>query len=327
MKVLVTGARGFIGQHLLRLLVERGHRVVACARSPVVSKEDCDYDGRVSWFYGDLLEDESYEQLPTDIDAVYHSAARLGGWRVGEQEIRAANIQVVWMLLQWFSNSEGRQFIFFSTPGVQGFGHRLAGESDKFNPRAAYERSKVEAERVVTSYNYAPNQHWTILRPDFVYGPGDTRRLPLYRRIKKGFWVIAGTGESLIRPTYVLDVCEAALRCLQNENAYSQVFNIAGPDLVTAKEYAQTIAIACGCSLRAYRLPVGVLKILAVLFECLSLVSGRKPFLTRSQVEFLAEDHGTDIQKIANLIGFKPRVSLAQGMGETISWATREGML
>jgi nucleoside-diphosphate-sugar epimerase len=327
MKVLVTGARGFIGQHLVRLLVERGHQVFACARKPKAKEQDCNYGGKVSWVYGDLLAQACYEQLPTEIDVVYHSAARLGGWRVDEREIRAANIHVVEKLLHWFSNSEGRQFIFFSTPGVQGFGHKLAGESDKFNPRAAYERSKVEAERVVSSHNYSDNQHWTILRPDFVYGPGDTRRLPLYRRIKKGFWVIAGTGESLIRPTYVLDVCEAALRCLQNENAYSQVFNIAGPDLVTAKEYAQTIAIACGCPLRAYRLPVGVFKILAVFFECLSLVSGRKPFLTRSQVEFLAEDHGTDIQKIANLIGFKPRVSLAQGMGETISWATKEGML
>ena len=229
--------------------------------------------------------------------------------------------------MDWFSAAHGRRFIFVSTPGVQGFGYRLAGENVPFNPRGLYEKSKVLAEKAILSHRFKANQYWTIIRPDFVYGPGDLRRILLYRKIKAGRWPRVGSGRSVLRPTFVLDVCRAIHACLSNPASYNEIFNVAGPALITTQYYAETIAKLLGVKLLSLTLPVNLLKIVAIGCEALAGLIGTKPMVTRSQVEFLTEDHGTDIAKIKNALGFAPQFSFEDGMRQTLAWAIANKLL
>jgi len=230
-------------------------------------------------------------------------------------------------LLEWFCSSNCKHFVFISTPGVQGFGHKLATETEPYNPRDIYERTKSSSEKMIQTHKFKPGQNWTIIRPDFVYGPEDSRRLKLYKRIEARQWIRVGKGNSVFRPTYVTDVCRAVYKCLQNDRAYSQIFNVAGPELVSCDEYIAVIARLLDVKLLPLRLPISVFMIGAVFFEWIAKAFHTRPFFTKSQIEFLTEDHGTSISKIRNLLGFTPAIDLENGMKKTLTWAKEQNLL
>lgn len=327
MKVLITGAAGFIGQHLLRSLQPICQEIHCVIRDPSKWRHPALAANQLELIEGDLAERRTYDQLPSRVDAVVHLAASLGSWDMRESSIMADNAVATQQLLDWFKRAAARQFIFVSTPGVQGFGHRLAKEDLPYAPRGLYEISKAVAEKRVTHCPLNPEQYWTILRPDFVYGPGDYRRLKLYRRIKSRRWFRIGDGCSVLRPTFVEDVAEAIVRCIGDHAAQNQIYNVAGPELLTVDEYIQAIATSLGVKLPGLRIPVGLLNMAATLCEAGARISKSQPIMTRSQVEFLTQDHGTAIGKIHRHLGFTPRVNFEQGIQQTIAWANQNNLL
>jgi UDP-glucose 4-epimerase len=238
-----------------------------------------------------------------------------------------ANVEVTENLLEWFSRKHCKHFLFISTPGVQGFGRKLAKETDPYSPRGPYEESKVLAEEKIRNWGFASVQHWTIVRPDFVYGPGDVRRTRLYKRIMRRKWIKIGNGTSVIRPTYVGDVCRAVHMCLENPRAFSQVLNVGGADLMSSGEYINTIAGILGVKLLPFRIPASVAKAGAAASEWLARATKTNPLVTKGQIEFLTEDHGTDISKIREVLGFEPTMRFDAGMRRTLLWAREQNLL
>lgn len=327
MKTLITGATGFIGSNLLNLLVSKGIRVFCVVRHPSRLSDLSLPTHLAQVITGDLGSAPTFAKFPTSVDIVIHLAAVLGAWNKNEQSIMKTNVEITKCLLDWFSMSDSKQFIFLSTPGVQGFGHRLARESDPYNPGTIYERSKVIAEEIIQNHDFRSGQNWTIIRPDFVYGPQDVRRIKLYKRIMKRRWIKIGKGSSVLRPTFVLDLCRAVFMCMGNPNAYSQVFNVAGPELITSDKYAEIIAQVLGVKLPPLRLPAFVIMMGAIAVEWIARMTNTHPLVTKSQVDFLTIDHGTDISKIRDLIGFTPITDFRSGMGETLAWMKGRGYI
>ncbi|KIH75863.1 Nucleoside-diphosphate-sugar epimerase [Geoalkalibacter ferrihydriticus] len=325
-KILVTGAAGFIGQHLVKLLLDEGQSVVAVVRDATRLKN---FSGlpRLEILAGDLEEPETIGRLPENVDGVVHLAALLGDSGRDEAQMIAANVTSTERLLAWFSQSPARGFVLLSTPGVQGLGHREAPESAPCNPHGVYERTKMHAEQVIRSHPFRGDQRWTILRPDFVYGPGDLRRIRLYRQIARRHWVRIGSGTAVVRPTYVSDVCRAIASCLYHPRAANETFNIAGPELLTIDQYVDTIADLLGVKLWPLRLPTPLFHAAAPLLAWSARRSGKTPLFTRSQVDFLTCDHGTCIRHIQAMLGFEPQVAFREGMARTLAWARRAGHL
>ena len=326
-KVLITGASGFIGSHLLQLLLARGYSVVCVVRDPLQLVTTEIPSARLEVIKGDLNLESTMQQLPPAIDVVIHLAALLGDAEAEGQELTKSNVEMTGRLLQWFSLSEGKQFIFVSTPGVQGLGHRTARESDPYNPAGLYEKTKMLSEVRLQNYPVRPQQYWTIVRPDFVYGPGDTRRIRLYRKIRKRQWIKIGKGDAVVRPTYVLDVCEALLLCINNPMAFSRIFNVAGPELVSVDSFINTIARLLDVRLFPVRLPTAAFRAAAAILEPLARWTGSQSVFTQSQVSFLTRDHGTDISEIKKQLGFCPKTSFEEGMGRTLRWAKEVSLL
>ena len=328
MNVLLTGATGFMGKHLIDLLISKEIRIYCVVRDVSKISKSLKSSGLIQVIKGDLFNDSTYFKLPKSATALIHLAALLGEWHYNDEKVIETNVGITERLLEWFYSSNAKHFLFLSTPGVQGFGQKLARESDPYNPRKKiYEKSKVLAEEKIRNFHFQSYQNWTILRPDFVYGPGDIRRTRLYRRIKKRLWLKIGDGKSVLRPTHVHDVCRAIYDCLQNANAYSQIFNVGGPELITIERYIDTITDIHGVKLLPLRLPTFLVLNAAIALEKFARITNTKPIATKSEVEFLTQDHGTDISKIRKSLGCNPRIDLRTGMQETLSWAKNHDLL
>ncbi len=327
--ILLTGATGFIGKHLLNLLISKGINVCCIVRDKNKLLEFHGSTKSLKIITGDLNEPSTFTKFPKSVDIFIHLAALLEDWNTDKQKLIKTNVEMIKRLLNWFSSSDCKQFILISTPGVQGFGHKLAKETDPYNPnpRKYYEKSKVLAEQMIQNQKYKPNQNWTIVRPDFVYGPEDFRRIKLYKRIKKRQWIKIGKGTSVLRPTHIHDVCNAIALCIDNPKTYSQILNVAGPELISSDDYIDTIAKTLKVKLFPIRLPTIMFKIIVILSEWIAMITNTRAFVAKSQVEFLTKDHGTDISKIKNLLGFTPTINFTKGIQETLTWAKDQKLL
>ena len=126
----------------------------------------------------------------------------------------------------------------------------------------------------------------TVIRPDFVYGPGDLRRLPLYRAIGNKRFFLIGDGKAVLHPTYIEDVVQGLCLSTNNPVSFGEIYNIAGPRVITVREYAETIAQALNVSLPRLKFPKPSAVILAKLFEALSKITGKEPILSQSKITF-----------------------------------------
>ncbi len=325
MKILVTGATGFIGSHLVKELCEHGYQCRCLVRDfQMARKLFKDYND-IEYVVGDVTESRTLKNIGERADVVIHLAALLGDFSNRSVDIWNVNVNGTKNLLQHVNCI--KQFIFCSTPGVHGFGHRNAHEDLPYNSRGIYERSKVEAEKVVMQWCAQKRIKWSILRPDFVYGPGDLRRLPLYKRIAAGKMYIIGDGKVYISPTYIADVIQGFLKSIDNENAFNGVFNISGESL-TVESYLNTIARMFNTSLPEISIPLFVSYSAATLCEFVfGSILKKEPPITKNKVRFLTQDHTTDNQKARDLLDFIPKYSFEQGMRKTIDWYNKEKLI
>ena len=318
MNILITGSTGFVGEHLVEALCHQGHHCVCLVRDIAKAQRTFLDFKNIDFLPGDITNPESLNNIPAGIDYVFHLAALLGDPKNSESEISAANYAGTKNLVDKLNNVRG--FVFVSTPGVQGFGYKAATEDLPYNPRGPYEASKVAAEKLVMVTCSTKHIRWTILRPDFVYGPGDLRRISLYKKIARNKMYIIGDGQAILTPTYIADVVQGCLKCLNNPNAEDNIFNISG-DAVTVEQFLGAIAGELNVVLPRMKIPLGLSKLSAFLCELIfPNILKKEPLITRSRVAFLTMDHGTSSQKARNLLNYKSTFSLPKGMKETINW-------
>jgi nucleoside-diphosphate-sugar epimerase len=320
MNVLITGGTGFIGRHLIRALIRQGYHCACLVRSTSNIDEIGKLDN-IRIVYGDITDKASLKRSMGDVQVIYHLAGQVGEWGVPDETFFAANVEGTRNLLEAANVAGVKHLIFCSTPGVQGKGYASASEELPYKPPQIYELTKAEAEKVVFAFNQKKeNPQVTIVRPDFVYGPGDLRRLPLYRAIRNRRFFLIGNGMALIHPTFIDDAVQGFCLLPNNPVTFGQIFNIAGPRAITVREYVQTIAEALQVSCSRFKVPITLARVLAVFLEAASRISGREPLLSLSKVHFLTEHHASDISKAVHQIGYRPNIDFNEGIKRTISW-------
>ena len=226
MRVLLTGATGFIGSHLLPSLAAR-HEVVAIARSP-----HADVPG-VTWVDHDLREPLAQAGLPSSADAVVHLAQsrRYREFPAGAEDVFSLNVRATFDLLEYARTAGAGRFVFTSTGGVYGHGDESFVEEDAVNPINFYLASKYAAETVVAPY--VGELHAIVLRLFFVYGPGQGPMLvsSLAQRVLRGETItILGDPGIRVNPLYVGDAVRVLERALEHDS--SLLCNVAGEEVV-----------------------------------------------------------------------------------------------
>jgi len=221
-----------------------------------------------------------------------------------------------------------KRFIHVSTVGVLGsVGAVPAKEDAPLQPRNIYERTKAEAEGVVTTAGRERGFPAVIVRPAWVYGPGDRRTLKLFRAICHGRFIMAGRGQALQHPVHVDDVVRGLILCGSVAGIEGEIFTLAGADILPVRDLCQAIARACGSELPRFNLPLRPLRVAAALAGLLGRVLRRELPLDERKLEFFVNNRAYSIEKARALLKYNPVVPLDEGLADTADWYRKEGWM
>jgi nucleoside-diphosphate-sugar epimerase len=319
-KALIVGGTGFIGSHIVKDLLSKDIEVRVLIRG---KKNINDLpDKRIEYKYGSISDIDSLREHTKDVDVVYSAFGLLGQWGVPDQMYWDVNTMGVKNLLESCLNCGIKRFIHISSAGVLGPlpNGVVAEESFPYNPSNIYEATKCEAEKEILKYNRNNGIPTTIIRPEFVYGPGDTHVLGLFKAIRNRRFLLLGNGKSLLHPTYIDDLIQGIRLCSENESAIDRIFLITGDKPIPVKELAKTIAEESGVRLPKIEIPLFFANTIARIFEFGSRFLNFEPLLTRSRVNFFIENRAFSCQKARDELGYVPKVDFREGVRKTISW-------
>lgn len=242
MKILISGASGFIGSNLTHYLAPR-HDVYCLTWG----EEPVSGSPRKTRFEVDISQAIVDPSLPSTLDAVIHLAQSLHYREFPDEasDIFDVNVRGTFNLLEYARNVGAKRFILASTGSVYGYSHKKITETATLMPASFYARSKVAAE--ILARGYEDLFHAIVLRFFFVYGPGQSRMLipNLINKVEAGETVlIDGDPGIRINPIYIQDVCEAIEKALFLGG--SETINICGDDVVSLTELAGNIGVICG---------------------------------------------------------------------------------
>ncbi|MCH7729275.1 MAG: hypothetical protein IH991_22760 [Planctomycetes bacterium] len=163
-----------------------------------------------------------------------------------------------------------------------------------------------------------------IMRPGFIYGPGDRIVIPrLLKRFESGIVKFIGKGDKVLNNTSVHNFVDAIFLAMRNDEALGETINIRDERLVTREEYLMTVADYLGKP-RPKRIPVWLAKMLVPLIVGFAKLRGKKesPLLTKATIKFMAVNLDYSIEKAKSLLGYKSKVDFKDGMIEALDWAT-----
>jgi nucleoside-diphosphate-sugar epimerase len=324
MKVLVTGATGFVGGHLVKRLINDGHSVRALVRR---GRDLKGFNGRVEIVYGDITDPHSLGDATRDIDMVYHSAALVREAGVPDSLFWKINVEGTRNLLEASHKHGIKRFIHISTCGVHGdVRNPPATEDSPFNPEDIYQKTKIESERLVMDFR-RKGLPAVIIRPAGIYGPGDTRLLKLFKLIKGRKFIMVGDGKTLFHLVYIDDLIDALILAGQVPDAEGEAFLIAGERYLSLNELTKIIADFFGVLQRKIHLPVLPIRLLAIAMEFTFKPLRIEPPLFRRRVDFFTKNRAFDISKAKRILGYRPGVDIEEGVRLTVDWYKREGLL
>jgi UDP-glucose 4-epimerase len=239
-RILVTGATGFIGRRLVPVLLEQGHSVVAVGREAPRLERAAGAETVVA----DLTNPGVADGFPRRIDAIVH-LAQANVARAAERELDAVNVRGTATVLDYAGRAGASSFVFASSGSVYGGAARPLSESDLPRPHDAYARSKVAAESLVEGFTDAFTT--TILRLFVPYGPGQQGRLvpELVTRVRDGRPVtLREGGRPRLSPIYLDHVVDVLAQAASAPEA--SLVNVAGEEVLSIRDMAETIARVLG---------------------------------------------------------------------------------
>ena len=255
MNILVTGATGFIGRHLVRRLIEAKHSVRCLIRK--TSNINNLRGLEVDLFKGDLLQIKTLEGIVDGIDLVYHLSGVVSSKRVSE--FYKGNVIATRNLLEICKNSKIKKIIYISSVAVyQPFTDKtLLDENSPCNPITPYGRSKLEAEKIVQYYFDNYNLPILILRGSVIYGPFQTEVVTNFflNLIKKKKVFVIGDGNNFRSLNYIDNFIDGLLLAGEHPKAIGKTYNLSDQKAYTLNEIIETSSQIIGSKISIIYLP------------------------------------------------------------------------
>jgi nucleoside-diphosphate-sugar epimerase len=329
-KILVSGANGFIGQHLVRRLLSEGYQVrgTRFTERPLyfIKSEE------IEWADVDLQKKESLKGVAQGISCIYHLAAIPNNdYSKTWDDFYRVNVLGTIALLEEAKEAGIKRFVYISTVEAAGYGDGISPrkELDEPRPDNNYGKSKLEAEKIVR------NGLWpfecVVVRLPAIYGPGTFLIVPkLFGMVRRGFYPLIGSGNALWEFCYVENAVQAIILAGTHKAAAGELFFVSDERSYSIKEVIAAIAEAMNKRVVLLHIPRRVAYITALLWElCAKILpfpplvstASRKPFFTRETVWWTTRNVNiVSTEKIRKLLGYTPAVSLLQGCNETWKW-------
>jgi nucleoside-diphosphate-sugar epimerase len=323
--ILITGATGLVGRHFARRAADAGYQVQAMLRG---DSDRSVLEGiPVQFVEGDLAQPESLPAALAEADIVVHAAAHVGDWGPAEK-YRAINVVALEHMLHAVQR-QGRleRWIQISSLGVYPARHHY-GTDETLPPDLSgldgYTKTKAEAEIVIERHVREHGLPAIVLRPGFIYGPGDRHALPrLIEKIQANKMKFLGRGDRLLNNTSVENLCDAILLAMEKPDVFGETFIIRDERLVTREEFVHTIADYLGKP-HPRHVPEWLGRLIVGPIETIARLKAQEtpPLLTRAQIKFLTVNLDFSIAKAKKLLGYRPRVDFQDGIIAALDYAT-----
>jgi uncharacterized protein YbjT (DUF2867 family) len=291
--ILVTGASGFVGSHVVPELLRGGHRVVALARTPtagerILERAPAEHRGKVGIRIGDVTRPETLGPALEGIDAVLHLVA------IPRDYTNGADLRLI--------NTEGTRAVVeaMRAAGVRRLVH-MGAMAVVDDPDLHYASSKAKAETLVAGSGL----DWTILMPSLQFGPGDGffNIIGDLVRMSPGLVPVPGDGRSRFQPIHAADVGRVVRTAFEDPTTVGQAFDLGGPRYVTYREITEEVLRALGKRRVIVPMPVPLIGLVARASEFVRL-----PFPVASdQLRQLKLDNIGPLDLVRARFGFTPR--------------------
>ena len=309
MRILVTGANGFVGRALCAALGLQGHLVCSATRTLP------DRPQTLSFAVGNIGPQTDWSAAVAECDAVVHLAAHAHVMRRQAGDAAGAfhrvNVEGSENFARQAARAGVRRFVFLSSVKVNGeaSAERPFVESDPVMPRDAYGVSKAEAEKRLRTISTETGMEVVVVRPPLVYGPGvKANFLSLLRAVDSGVPLPLSSISNLRSLVYVGNLVDALGTSLEHQAAANRTFFVSDDHDVSTPQLIREIAFALGKKPMLFPFPPALLR-------GAGLLTRRK-----EQVARLTGSLQVDVSSIKTMLDWQPPFSLQQGLAQTVSW-------
>jgi len=321
-KILVTGANGLIGRHLVRRLLQEGNHVrIFVRRHPEPAFMD---DSNVEVLLGDLGDPAAVDRAVTGTEIVYHvGAAMKGNAHDHERGTVCGTQNIVNSVLR----HDVQRLVYISSlsclhAAVARRGSTVTeGWPVEPSPtkRGAYTQAKTAAEKIVLEAVRNRHLRATLLRPGRVFGPGMTLLTPEVARKMGTFFAILGDGTRELPLVYVEDVIDAVVLAAEKSKFDGSIFHIVDQTRITQNQVVHDYISKNAIKAHVIHVPLAIVYSLALGFEVLSKVIKRSVPLSIYRVKSALARMQFDCTRAENELGWQPRVGVASGLQETMA--------
>jgi nucleoside-diphosphate-sugar epimerase len=323
MKVLVTGATGFLGGALTRRLYSMGWYITALGRN--VSKlKNLESEG-MQVLQVDLKDKNALADACKDQEIVFHCAALPSPWGNFEAFYQA-NVIGTRNVIRGCEEHKVKRLVYVSTPSLYfGYSSRMnVKETDELpEPVSNYAATKILAEEEIDKA-FANGLATIAIRPRALFGPGDTVIFPrLIPRLRSGRLPILGDGENIVDLTFIENVVDALLLCAESpSNTLGKKYNISNGEPVKIWKLIERICMELYLPIPKRKLSYQTANTVASVLEfvCTIIPTHPEPPLTRVSVSMMANSTTLDISAASNELGYQPKVSVDEGFEKFMKW-------
>lgn len=319
MNYFITGATGFVGSWVAQELSRKGEQVTCLVRK--TSNLKWLKGLPAAYHYGSLLEPETLKEGIRNADYVLHIAGVTKALSL--KEFYSGNVEATRNILEVVKaeNPGIKKFVHISSQAAAGpsAGKLPKDETAPANPLTDYGRSKLQSEETARQYmEFFP---LTILRPPTVYGPRDTDVFEVFKNVRMGVNLKVGSNDPVVSIIHAFDLARGIMVAAEHPKSSGETFFITNEEPCAWSEVIDILQKLMHKKVLTIPIPYPLAYSAGAAMELAARLSGKPTILNRQKIrEVRAGYWVASSRKIKEYLGFTPRLSLQQGLKETLEW-------